>query len=386
MSRKLIVCCDGTGNEIKKNQSNVLKFHRLLEKNSSQITYYDPGVGTISDSSDWQRWKSQSKMVFGLATGFGLDGNVLDAYRFLLNNYREGDQVYLLGFSRGAYTVRVLAGFINMVGLLAPENENLCGYALTGYKQASQKDDLAIAWRFQEVMETRRITIRFMGCWDTVGSVIVPRPDRLYVPSLEELPYTRQNPCVQAFRHALAIDERRRMFRVYPWENGQKFKTNPFVKDEAAKEQDCKQVWFAGVHADIGGGYPESESGAAKFPLRWMVEEAKAAGLTFRKTMFGRLVEGNNPKGSTRHYAAPDVNAALHNSMNKGWKILEYLPKSAKRVECKNRSAKLGMYLPKCEPRTILQDAVIDDSVWQRTQYCPGKPYKPENLKGHSKK
>jgi uncharacterized protein (DUF2235 family) len=121
-----------------------------------------------------------------------------------------------------------------MVGLLHPRNENICGYALTAYKRASEKDNFAIAWRFQEVVETRRVTIRFMGCWDTVGSVIVPRPDRRFIPSLEKLPYTQRNACVQVFRQAMAIDERRRMFRLLPWAPGQKFKTNPFVKDESA--------------------------------------------------------------------------------------------------------------------------------------------------------
>jgi uncharacterized protein (DUF2235 family) len=181
MSRNLIICCDDTGNEIKENQSNVLKFYRLIKKDATQLGFYDPGVGTIGDTSAWARFKNRAKGVFGLATGYGLDDNVLDAYRFLLRNYQEGDQIYLLGFSRGAYTVRVLAGFINMVGLLSPGNENLCGYALTAYKQASDKSDFNIAWRFQEVMEARRVTIRFMGCWDTVGSVIVPRPDRWMV-------------------------------------------------------------------------------------------------------------------------------------------------------------------------------------------------------------
>ena len=118
MPRRIVICCDGTGNEIKQNESNVLKFYRVLKESDDQIGFYDPGVGTISNSGAWARWKNKAKGVFGLATGYGLDGNVLDAYRFLLRHYEDGDQIYLLGFSRGAHTVRVLAGFINMVGLL----------------------------------------------------------------------------------------------------------------------------------------------------------------------------------------------------------------------------------------------------------------------------
>jgi uncharacterized protein (DUF2235 family) len=382
MGRNLIVCCDGTGNEIKENQSNVLKFYRLIkDKDSSQLSFYDPGVGTISDSSAWSRLKSRTKGVFGLITGYGLDRNILEAYRFLIHNYQKGDRIYLFGFSRGAYTVRVLAGFINMVGLLNANNENLCEYALTAYKQASSKDDLGIAWRVQEVMETRRVTIRFIGCWDTVSSVIVPRSDRLFIPSLEKLPFTCRNPNVEVFRHAIAIDERRRMFRPLMWVEGQKFKSNPFVKDDKAEEQNIKQVWFCGVHSDIGGGYPEPESGAAKIPLKWMIEEAAEHGIAFKENMVTRLVDGMNPANSSRHYTAPDPNAGLHNSMNWAWAILEWLPKSSKFKEWKSRKSFLGFYLPRSEPRVIDTDAAIDPSVFERKYYCANKPYEPINLK-----
>ncbi|MCG8636002.1 MAG: DUF2235 domain-containing protein [Desulfobacterales bacterium] len=381
MSRNLIICCDGTGNEIKENQSNVLKFYRLIKKDENQIGFYDPGVGTISDSSPWDRLKNQAKGVFGLITGYGLDRNVLEAYRFLALNYRQGDNIYLFGFSRGAYTVRVLAGFVNMVGLLSPNNDNLMTYALTAYKQSSTKNDFTIAWRVQKVMETRRVTIRFMGCWDTVSSVIVPRPDRWYIPSLEKLPYTITNPCVQAFRHAMAIDERRRMFRLLPWKENQKFKTNPFVKDTDAADQDTKQVWFAGVHSDIGGGYPERESGAAKLSLKWMVEEAEANGIVFKKEMVSRLVNGKLRENDTVFYAAPDANADLHDSMNWAWSILEWLPKSDKYKEWKSRPSFWGWYQPKAEPRPMGENQAVHPSVYERTVYCGSRPYKPVNLK-----
>ncbi|MCG8688913.1 MAG: DUF2235 domain-containing protein [Desulfobacterales bacterium] len=380
MKRNLIICCDGTGNEIKDNQSNVLKFYRLIKKDDTQIGFYDPGVGTISDSNAWARFKNKAKGVFGLATGYGLDTNILEAYRFLTRNYKDGDQIYLLGFSRGAYTVRVLAGFIYMVGLLNKHNENLFEYALTAYKQASNKDDLSIAWRFQEVMDTKRVTIHFMGCWDTVGSVIIPRPDRLYLPSIETLPYTLQNTCVKVFRHAMAIDERRRMFRLMPWKEGGKYKSNPFVKEENAQEQDIKQIWFSGVYSDIGGGYPETESGAAKIPLKWMVDEASTHGIVFRENMVKRLVDGENPKNSTRQYVSPGPNADLHDSMTPVWALFEMLPKSIRRKEWKKRKSFFGFYLPKAEPRTIKADADIHPSVFKRSTYAKNKPYRPVNI------
>lgn len=380
MGKRLVICCDGTGNEIKENESNVLKFYRLIKKENTgteQIAFYDTGVGTISESDAWSRFKSKASGIFGLITGYGLDSNVLDAYQFLSDHYEEDDEIYLLGFSRGAYTVRVLAAFIHMVGILKPENRNLMRYAFTTYKQASENDDYGAAWKINEVLDSHRPTIRFMGCWDTVGSVIIPRPDRLYLPSLEELAFTKVNPSVQTFRHALAIDEKRRMFRVYPWENNQPYKSNPFVKDDNAEQQDCKQHWFIGVHSDIGGGYPEAESGLAKIPLAWMVNEAKQNGLEFRTEMVKRLVEGRNPKNATRIYSAPDANAKLHNSMTWGWKVLEYLPKRDKHKEWKERKERksyFGFYLPFCEPRPLGKDSANDASVRDR------ELYNPENL------
>ncbi|WP_037313225.1 DUF2235 domain-containing protein [Ruegeria halocynthiae] len=369
MVKKIVICCDGTGNEIKENQSNVLKFYRVLKENRNQIGFYDPGVGTISNSGAWSRIKNQAKGVFALATGYGLDGNVLDAYRFLIRHYQDGDQIYLFGFSRGAHTIRVLAGFINMVGLLHSHQEHLCSYALTAYKQSSSMDEFDIAWRVQEVLDTRRTTIRFMGSWDTVASVIVPRPDRLYLPSLEALPYTQRNPCVQVFRQACAIDETRRMFRLSRWAQPQKFKANPFIKDEDAVEQDILQVWFAGVHGDIGSGYPEQESGAAKYPLAWMIDEARKHGLTFRETMVKRLVRGENPKnvepGSKRDYSAPQPDAVLHDSMTFFWKPLEYLPKKKKYHDDPNVQQVGGFYLPFKEPRNIPYDAIVCPSSYK---------------------
>ena len=378
MPKKLIVCCDGTGNEIKENESNVLKFYRVLKKTRDQVSFYDPGVGTISNSGAWAAFKNKAKGVFGLATGYGLDGNILDAYRFLVQNYQRGDEIYLFGFSRGAYTVRVLAGFINLVGVLQKEQEHLISYALTAYKQASNKDDFKIAWRVNEVLNTHRPTIRFLGCWDTVGSVIIPRPDRFYLPALEELPFVTENPSVQAFRHAIAIDERRRMFRVSRWKEPQLFKKVPFLKDKDADTQDIKQVWFAGVHSDIGGGYPEKESSLAKIPLKWMVEEAQSHGLAFRPEMVKRLVLGDEPKNKPRGYVAPDPAGMLHNSMNFAWAILEFIPKSATHKDWKKRMSILGFYLPFSEPRSIPDGSTIDKSVEDRKSKLPS--YGPPNL------
>lgn len=366
--RRLIVCCDGTGSEIEEHQSNVLKFYKCLELDEEQVGYYDPGVGTLAREGAWSRFQSRASGVLGLATGAGLDDNVLDAYRFLVRHYRDGDRIYLFGFSRGAYTVRILAGLVHMAGVVRPENENLLPYLLTAYKRASATDDFRHVWRFEEMLRTRRATVRFMGCWDTVASVIVPRPDRLYLPALEtRLPYTCSNPSVQCFRHALAIDERRRFFRPLHWKEGQMYKVHPFQKDERASPQDCVQEWFAGVHADIGGGYPEKESGPAKHALAWMVDESRSQGLAFREVLVKRLVHGKNPAGSRRQYAEPSASAPLHDSLTGLWRLLEWLPRKRKASESKDRRrGMLGWYLPRGELRVLPPNARIHPSAQQR--------------------
>jgi len=378
MARNIVICCDGTGNQVEANLSNVLKLFRTLERSAEQLVFYDPGVGTLGSLNAWARYRQKAKEVFGLATGYGLDDNILDAYRFLVDHHRPDDRIYLFGFSRGAYTVRVLAGFLQLVGLVQPAQRNLARYALTAYKQAAGRSDFTIAWRFEEVLSTRRVPIRFIGVWDTVSSVIVPRPDRLYVaPSLQTLPYTATNPMVEAFRQAIAIDERRRMFRLNRWQQPQTYKPNPF--DEAsARPQDIRQVWFAGVHADVGGGYPEDESGLAKFPLMWMLDEAKAQGLRVRTEMYKRLVLGAPRKGSSRSYAKPDATARAHDSMTGFWPLLEWLPKPVKWREWPARRSRLGFYLPRSEPRPIPDDALIHGSVKERLE--KRKDYRPPNL------
>src|ERR1700722_1371823 len=155
MSKNIVICCDGTGNEVSQNISNVLKLYRIVQKNLSQVVFYDPGVGTLARRDPWIKLQQDTKAVLGLATGYGLDDNVLAAYEFLIDNYQDGDLVYLFGFSRGAHTVRVLGGFLHMMGLLAPQQRNLAGYALTAYKQTSGRSEFEDAWQFARIVSSR---------------------------------------------------------------------------------------------------------------------------------------------------------------------------------------------------------------------------------------
>ena len=375
-SRNLVILLDGTGNELGRNLSNVLKLYRIAEKGERQLCFYNPGVGTISRINPWRRFQQKVNGILGLATGYGLDETVLSAYRFLVENWREGDRIFLFGFSRGAWSVRVLAGLLHLIGLVRPEQLNMCDSALGTYKQAANEDDLPLAWHFSRVIGARYPPIRFLGAWDTVGSVLVPRPDRFWVPSLETLPYTETNPSVEIFRHAMALDERRRMYRLARWNEPQSFLRNRFKPTER-RDQDIAQRWFAGVHSDVGGGYPEAESGLSKLPLAWMIDEAAKAGLRISQANFRHLVLGEMQDRNQHQYVAPSAIAQLHKSLTAGWYPLEVLPKRASKREWKRRSL-LGYYLPLGEPRRVDPGSVIDVSVRQRIE--AGIGYRPVNL------
>lgn len=404
-SRNIVILCDGTGNEISENISNVLKLYRCLRKTDRtsprQFVYYDPGVGTLAQPSTWHRLRTNIQLVLGLATGYGLDDNVLSAYQFLVEHWREGDRIYLFGFSRGAYTVRVLAGLIHKIGLIAPEQVNLAGSGQIAYKQfstdapahglsaltdaGSDEDGPLPTAHFDNAAQFARITsarwpsIEFVGVWDTVASVFVPRLDRwIYVLSSEELAFTMQNPSVRVFRQAMSIDERRRMFRLKPWDDPQHFLFNPYAPDSSRKDQDILQVWFAGVHADIGGGYPEAQSQVSKYPLLWMIGEARKHQLEVNPRTVNQLAWGKSRKNSPFKYVAPDYAADMHNSMNFAWRALEMFPKDARYREWPERRTFLGSYIPCGEPRFIPDGAVIHESVVKRIE--ARKDYRPVNM------
>ena len=380
MSKSIVICCDGTGNEVEGNLSNVLKLFRIAQRNAGQRLFYSPGIGTIGSADNWTRLKQNTKSVFELATGYGLDREILGAYRFICEQFEPADNIFFFGFSRGAYTVRALAGFIHMVGLLPPDQLNLASYALTAYKRSSQANDFSIAWNFSRVVGGRPATIKFIGVWDTVASVLVPRADRI-IPSLLTLPYTRANRSVEVFRHAMAIDERRRMFRLNRWVDPQPFVANPFDLAALRVEQDIRQVWFAGSHSDVGGGYPETESGLSKYPLAWMIDEAVAHGLKINVAMRNNLVLGQPRAGGKNVYVAPNACAEVHPSLTPAWSSLEYLPKPMKWNEWP-RPSLFGWYIPDGEPRRIEDAEVkprIHESVIERkTKIMPD--YDPPKL------
>ncbi|MDH5323303.1 MAG: DUF2235 domain-containing protein [Gammaproteobacteria bacterium] len=376
MARNIVICCDGTGNEIGEHQSNVLKLYRVLKKDATQIVYYDPGLGTMGADNEWGRLKQGTEKVAGLAFGYGLDKFVLDAYNFLASNFKEGDRIFLFGFSRGAYAVRVLAGFINCIGILDENQSNLAGYAFVAYKKIVEGGNFGPVRIFEQALRPQRPPIRFLGLWDTVSSVIVPRRDRMYLPSLRQLAYTQRNPSIQTVRHALAIDERRRMFRPFLWSEGEQYFGGPF-KGKSAVPQDVRQVWFAGVHSDIGGGYAEEESGLSKISLKWMVDECPEE-LKWVRQSVNQIVCGKDRKGSSYEYLEPNPEGEMHESLRRLWWAVEWLPKRTKYREDPSRKSLLGHYFPNAEARRIPPGAEIHSSVKERLTRVP--QYRPMNL------
>lgn len=397
--RNIVVCLDGTGNQIEENLSNVLKLYRTLEKSESQIVFYDQGVGTLGQKYTWGWLNQKIKNGLGLAFGLGLDANVIQAYEFIVRHHQEhkvspkgslkSDNIYIFGFSRGAHTARVLAGLIYEVGILKPEQIHLSGASLTAYKQTNRPlsqtdkaDNKAYEGEganFRRVAGAKVGVIKFLGVWDTVSSVFIPNPKGFFPPiTRENLPHTDLNPAVAIFRHAMGIDEIRRMFRLDHWKGDQVFKPNIHSQGDPIL-QDASEVWFAGCHSDVGGGYKRKDSGLSQFSLIWMLAEAKKAGLKFQPRM-ARYVTGVKPwTVNTKYlYPKPDVKAPLHKSLTWVWWPLEFIPKTVKRREWFKRKSFLGFYFPWGEPRFIKGDANIHKSVEDRIKSC--SEYRPVNV------
>ncbi|WP_055476034.1 DUF2235 domain-containing protein [Gordonia sp. HS-NH1] len=264
MKKRLVVCCDGTWKSSKDPRiSNVEKIARAVTTDADdgavQLVHYVNGVGTGSSWSD---------RVIGGAFGRGLDANLIDAYRFLALNYEPGDEIFVFGFSRGAYTARSLAGMIWHVGLVTPlelaENptENLFETVLRYYRMKRENRPASTPGT--------RVPVKFIGVFDTVGALGVPGITRVKH-KFHDVNLGRN---VEVARQALAIDERRLTFDPCVWE----------VKDEDQGKIDVKQVWFEGVHSDIGGGLAITEP--SELSLSWMVREATLAGLQFSYDRF----------------------------------------------------------------------------------------------------
>jgi uncharacterized protein (DUF2235 family) len=281
--KRLVVCCDGTWNKPDSQTiTNVEKLARTVQGDPSsagahQLVYYASGVGAGSYAAD---------RVLGGAFGFGLFHNVIACYRFLAQNYEPGDEIFIIGFSRGAYTARSLAGMIGRVGLLtklALVEERLPG-AVSRY-QRKQLPEGSFGAGVDEFKHDHchPAKVDFLGVFDTVGALGVPGFMRL-APRFHDVQLSGQ---VRRARHALAIDETRLKFAPTLWEA-------PENSADATEDARVKQVWFEGAHSDVGGGY--RETGLSDTALLWMAREAHEAGLVFDAQLLNHYVNsGSDP-------------------------------------------------------------------------------------------
>jgi uncharacterized protein (DUF2235 family) len=252
------------------------------------------------------------------------ENDVRDGYVFVMNNFEPGDHLFLFGFSRGAYTVRALAALLHVYGLIRKGNEPLVPYAIRMWNAAREQKGISVlrsnealsslkpnvtpepdrgagvfslAEDFKETFSRGDCKPWFVGVWDSVISVG-------WINNPLGLTYTADNPDIEIGRHAIAINERRAFFR-----------TNLWLPKKAPPEngpKDLKQVWFAGVHSDVGGGYPEAESGLAKIALEWMIKEAVTAGLLVDPDKVD-LILGRSPDSTAS--TPPNANAPVHESV-----------------------------------------------------------------------
>jgi uncharacterized protein (DUF2235 family) len=318
MSKRIIFCADGTWDK-PKNDTNVYKVFKATPVMPGQVTFYDDGVG--SDGTPFEK-------LAGGAIGDGLFQKIKDGYKQIMHAYEQGDDIFIFGFSRGAYTARSLAGMIAICGLpTSPVDDDamLVNTAFQAYRNKDQRTALLASLAKYNLFDAK---IKMVGVWDTVGSLGIPALFGGVDPVLYGFLDTNLHPDVLNAYQALAIDECRRQFPPTLW-------TPP---SPPVAGQVLDQVWFSGVHCDVGGGYPET--GLSDITFSWMLGKAKNLGLQITDTVWAQ-------------YASLDANQALA-QIHKSWNLLWLFPKS----------------------RTIANDAALSNSVAIRckndTTYQPG--------------
>jgi uncharacterized protein (DUF2235 family) len=331
MSKRIVIACDGTwnrpdqihGEEV--TPSNVTKLALAVaddDGGTEQRVFYERGVGT----------GGAVDRMGGGALGIGLSHNVLAPYRFLAQHYEPGDDLYLFGFSRGAFTARSLAGLIGNCGILKPEHLGAVddAYGLYRNRAKSTRPSSNEARLFRRTYAYReparagdhpdvedRTPICFLGVWDTVGALGVPIPApvpkraRAYLSRRWSFHDVQLGSHVWHAAHAMAIDERRRPFEPTP------FKRQP----DKPRGQTIEQVWFAGVHSDVGGGYPDPR--LADITLLWMAERAAAHGLAFKSGWLQRTASPDDGRRETGEDVRPDALGSQHDSMSLFYRVMK---------------------------------------------------------------
>ncbi|UFS99412.1 DUF2235 domain-containing protein [Nocardia huaxiensis] len=295
--KRLVVCCDGTWKAESSNTvSNIVKIAQTVcltgkdrdGKTVEQRVYYISGPGARGFTTD---------RLLGGAFGLGLEANLSAAYWQLALNWEPGDEIFIFGFSRGAYTARSLAGMINRLGILTYDAFIKEKYpeALQIYHTKKKDPDAPDPPEWAEFRKANcypdPVKVNFLGVFDTVGAMGIPG----ITAWRHRFHDVRLSRIVHCARQALALDERRRNFEPCLWEVPVELQEKYYRTDRV------KQVWFEGVHSDIGGGY--RECGLSDITLRWMVAEAEREGLAFDHSRLAALLGlcEPEPKHSKRH-------------------------------------------------------------------------------------
>ena len=286
VAKNIVICSDGTWNSAyKRRGTNVFKLFEAVDtSDDAQIAFYDDGVGTE---------KLRILRLLGGAFGLGLARNVRQLYTYLVRVYNPDDRIYLFGFSRGAFTVRTLAGMIYRCGIVKRTRKNSKDKTVP-LTEAEIREEVRKTYKRYRSTYRRILTehvperslpcvpIRMIGAWDTVDAVGLPFKDQAEALNLLfrfKFPNYRLPRNVQWAFHALAIDEERATFEPLLWE---KAKDHAECEGQPCDEQVLEQVWFSGVHANVGGGY--LRQGMSLVSLAWMMREARSLGLRFSKT------------------------------------------------------------------------------------------------------
>jgi uncharacterized protein (DUF2235 family) len=326
--RRIVLLSDGTGNSASKVwRTNVWRVFESLDlRDSTQVAIYDDGVGTSS---------FKPLALLGGGFGWGLKRNVLDLYCFLCRNYRPNTDVYVFGFSRGAFTVRVLLGLVAHQGLVPCNSESelqrLARDAYRAYRKERYHSLLHVEWAFRALRDiaiagwnklrgitpydvsanVKAVPIRFVGVWDTVAAYGLPieemtRGISQWVWPLE-LPNRQLGADVKRACHAIALDDERTTFQPVLWSERNEAPATPDAEGKRwTRDERVSQVWFVGMHSNVGGGYPDDS--LAHVPLCWMISEAMQCGLRFKETPFA------DPDAVRHALSAADKDGRLYDS------------------------------------------------------------------------
>lgn len=384
MPKTIAIFTDGTGNSARSLfKTNVWRVYQALDLTelvpeqpgkTRQIAYYQDGIGTST---------FKPLAIIGGAFGYGLKRNVIDAYIYLCRTYEVGDRIFLFGFSRGGFTARVLLGLILSQGLLTCRTKvDLDRYGLDAYRTFRRgfknrmgpfvtflrnRRDWVIArwrrWRNQPLYETVQranvtVTVKFIGVWDTVSAYGLPIAELTrgidhWVWPLS-LPDNQLPAGAEIARHALSLDDEREAFHPLLWD-----------EINSPDPQRILQVWFAGVHADVGGGYPHD--GLALFPLAWMMREAVTAGLRFRDGVLAEI------DGRLSH------SVPMHDSRQLFGAYYRYQPRRIGALIDPPDADTLAMRNTSLNGRGLLKKVNVHETVFERIKSGPD-PYAPIGL------